>query len=286
MQAPKVPKAQIKPGDLKLPGRGGAPAMPLMPNQAMFRQKAWIGWWVIPLLLLLAIAAIIIYLLLPRNVTVPKVTGAKTSFDAEKTLTAAGLTLSPDVKQQVSTEQQAGTVLAQTPAAGQKAKKGSAVTVLVAVGSGTAQVPSIVKLNSGQADQALRGKGLTLGSGSPQPVDPAAKIASQIPAAGQVVKQGTPVNFFFAKAAPPGKVKNKENGAAADQAKKSAAQAAKGGAVPAIAAGSAAAAAVAGQVSKNGIVPVTVNCVQPGQEGDRDQDDPGRRARSSRRATS
>jgi beta-lactam-binding protein with PASTA domain len=267
VQAPKLPKAQIKPGDLKLPGRGGAPAMPLMPNQAMFRQKAWIGWWVLPLLLLLAIAAIVIYLLLPKNVTVPKVVGAKTSFDAEKTLTGAGLTLSPDVKQQVSTEKPPGTVLAQTPAAGQTAKKGSAVTVLVAVGSGTAQVPAIVKLTSQQADQALRSKGLTLGSGSPQPVDPAAKIASQIPAAGQVVKQGTPVNFFFAKAAPPGKVKGKENGAAADQAKKSAAQAAKGGAVPAIAAGTAAAAAVAGQVSKNGIVPVTVNSFSPAKKG-------------------
>ena len=95
VQAPKVPKAQIKPGNLKLPSGGGAPAMPLMPNQAMFRQKAWIGWWVLPLLLLLAIAAIVVYLLLPKNVTVPKVVGAKTSFDAEKTLTGAGLTLTP-----------------------------------------------------------------------------------------------------------------------------------------------------------------------------------------------
>jgi beta-lactam-binding protein with PASTA domain len=267
VQAPKVPKKQIKPGDLKLPSRGGAPAMPLMPNQAMFRQKAWIGWWVLPLLLLLAIAAIIIYLLLPRNVTVPKVVGAKTSFDAEKTLTAAGLTLSPDVKQQVSTEQPPGTVLAQTPPAGETAKKGSAVALLVAVGSGTAQVPSIVKLNSAQADQALRAKGLTLGSGSPQPVDPAAKIASQIPAAGQVVKQGTPVNFFFAKPAAPDKaaVKGKDK-AAQQQAKKSAAQAAKGGAVPAIAAGTAAA-AVAGQVSKNGIVPVTINAFDAAKKG-------------------
>jgi beta-lactam-binding protein with PASTA domain len=262
-----MPRAQVKPGDLKLPGRGGAPAMPLMPNQAMFRQKAWIGWWVLPLLLLLAIAAIIIYLLLPRNVTVPKVVGAKTSFDAEKTLTAAGLALSPDVKQQVSTERPPGTVLAQTPAAGQTAKKGSFVTVLVAVGADTAQVPSIVKLNSTQADQALRAKHLTLGSGSPQPVDPAAKIASQIPAAGQVVKQGTPVNFFFAKPAPPGKVAGGKDKAGQQQAKKSAAQAAKGGAVPAIAAGSAAAAAVAGQVSKNGIVPVTVNAFSAAKKG-------------------
>ena len=35
--------------------------------------------------------------------------------------------------------------------------------MLVAVGTGTAEVPTIVKLTSGQADQALRAKGLTLG---------------------------------------------------------------------------------------------------------------------------
>jgi beta-lactam-binding protein with PASTA domain len=263
--APKMPKAQIKPGDIKLPSRGGAPAVPLMPNQALFRQKAWIGWWVLPLLLLLAIAAIVIYLLLPRQVVVPSVVGAKSSFDAEKTLTQAGLALSPDVKQQVSGEKPAGTVLAQTPAAGQKIKKGAFVTVLVAVGSGTAQVPSIVGKNSGQADQLLRGKNLTLGTGSPQPVDPQAKIASQIPAAGQVVKQGTPINFFFAKPAPPGKVKGQSK-AGADQAKQSAAQAAKGGAVPALAAG-ATAATLAGQVSKNGIVPVTIPAFSAAKKG-------------------
>jgi beta-lactam-binding protein with PASTA domain len=264
VQAPKLPKAQIKPGDLSLPGRGGAAAMPLMPSQAVFRQKAWIGWWVLPLLLLLAIAAIVIYLLLPKNVLVPKVVGAKSSFDAEKTLTQAGLGLNPDVKQQVSSEQKPGTVLAQTPAAGQKTKKGSLVALLVAVGANTAQVPSIVGMNSAQADQALRAKSLSLGTGSPQPVDPAAKIASQIPAAGQVVKQGTPVNFFFAKPAPPGKAKG--SAAAKDQAKKAAAQAVKGGAVPAIAAG-ATAATVAAAVAKNGIVPKEVQAFSPVKKG-------------------
>jgi hypothetical protein len=156
-------------------------------------------------------------------------------------------------------------VLAQTPAAGQNAKKGSLVALLVAVGSSTSQVPSIVGMNSSQADQALRSKNLSLGTGSPQPVDPAAKIASQIPAAGQVVKQGTPVNFFFKKPAPPDKV-NAKTAAAKDQAKKSAAQAAKGGAVPALAAG-ATAASVAGAVAKNGIVPVEVQAFSPAKKG-------------------
>jgi beta-lactam-binding protein with PASTA domain len=264
VQAPKVPKAQIKAGDIKLPSGGGAPAVPLMPNQALFRQKAWIGWWVLPLLLLLAIAAVVIYLLLPKNVVVPNVVGSKSSFDAEKTLTQSGLTLNPAIKQQLASAQP-GTVLAQTPAPGKKASKGGLVALLVAIRPKTAQVPSIVGMNSAQADQALRAKNLSLGTGSPQPVDPAAKISSQIPAARQVVKQGTPINIFFKRPAPPDKVKAK-TAAAKEQVKKTAAQAKQGGPAPALATG-ATAAAVAAAAAKHGIVPVTVSAFDAAKKG-------------------
>ena len=48
-----VNASQLKPGQLKLPGRGGAgaPAMPLLPTQGVFRQKPWIPWWAVPLLI-------------------------------------------------------------------------------------------------------------------------------------------------------------------------------------------------------------------------------------------
>jgi hypothetical protein len=48
-----------------------------------------------------------------------------------------------------------------------------------------------------EADQALRAANLSLGQASPQPVDPAAEISDQVPAAGETVKEGTPVNVFF-----------------------------------------------------------------------------------------
>src|SRR6201999_3416784 len=76
-------------------------------------------------------------------------------------------------------------------------KKESPVTVLVAVGSGKVTVPNIVGQTAGDAEKALRAKNLTLGQASPQPVDPAGKISSQIPAAGEVVKAGSPVNIFY-----------------------------------------------------------------------------------------
>ena len=88
----------------------------------------------------------------------------------------------------------------QSPAAGETAEKDSEVTLLVAVGSGDVEVPDITGKTPAEAEQALRAEKLTLGQASPQPVDPAEKISSQIPAAGEVVKEGTPVDIFFPEA--------------------------------------------------------------------------------------
>ena len=61
-------------------------------------------------------------------------------------------------------------------------------------------MPNIVGKTATEADQVLRKRKLTLGQASPQPLDPAKKISSQIPPANQVVKEGTPVNIFFPEA--------------------------------------------------------------------------------------
>jgi beta-lactam-binding protein with PASTA domain len=140
---------------------------------------------------------VVLYLLLPKNVVVPDVVGAASAFDAEKTLTDKGLKLAPEQKQKTTKDADPGTVIGQVPAAGKKAEKGSAVSLLIAVGSGEATVPNIVGRTAAEAEQVLRKRKLTLGQASPQPLDPAKKISSQIPAANQVVKQGTPVDIFF-----------------------------------------------------------------------------------------
>jgi beta-lactam-binding protein with PASTA domain len=201
-----------------MPGRGGSTPMgPLMPTQGVFKQKAWLPWWLIPLLLLLLLLLFFLLRTLPQNVIVPKVVGETSTFNAEKKLTVVDLKLDPNKKEQATDKAPAGTILEQTPKAGDKVEKGTPVAVLVAVGTGKHSVPDITKKNASDADALLRTKDLTLGQASPQPVDPKGLIVSQIPAAGEIVKAGTPVNIFYADpadAANKKKQKDKEKGGA------------------------------------------------------------------------
>jgi beta-lactam-binding protein with PASTA domain len=195
---PAVPSKNVDLMKLKAPGGVAAPQMPLMPNQVVFRHSAWLPWWVargLPLLLLLAL---LLFLFLPRNVVVPEVTGAKAAFEAEQKLTKAELKLAPAPKQKISNEAPPGTVIGQTPKAGEKAKKGSEVAILIAVGDGKVQVPDIVGKTQVDAEKLLRAEKLTIGQIQPQPPDPKAKISSQIPAAKEVVQEGKPIDIFLA----------------------------------------------------------------------------------------
>jgi beta-lactam-binding protein with PASTA domain len=196
---PAIPSKNVDLMKLKAPGSGmAAPQMPLMPNQVVFRHKAWLPWWIALLLPLLLLLALLLFLLLPRNVVVPEVTGAKSAFEAEEKLTEASLKLAPAPKQKVSTEAPPGTVIEQTPAAGEKAKKDSEVTILIAVGDGKVEVPNVVGQTQGEAEKTLREANLTIGQVQPQPPDPKAKISSQIPAEKEVVAEGKPIDLFMA----------------------------------------------------------------------------------------
>jgi beta-lactam-binding protein with PASTA domain len=189
--------------NLKLPGGPAPPAVtgPLLPTQAVFRQKPWLPWWVAIVIPLLALLALLLFLFLPKNVEVPDVVGKKSAFEAEKAITAAGLQLAPATKEKVNTKLPPGTVLSQTPAAGETAEKESEVTLLVAVGNGKVSVPKIVGQTSAEAEKTLRDAGLTLGQATPQPIDLEAKIKSQIPAENEILKEGAPVDIFLATAA-------------------------------------------------------------------------------------
>jgi beta-lactam-binding protein with PASTA domain len=164
---------------------------------------------------------LLLFLLLrsaPQTVLVPKVVGAKSTFDAEKTLTVASLKLDPNKKEQPDDKAAAGSVLQQTPKAGTKVEKGTPVAVLVAVGTGKHNVPDITKKTASDADKLLRAQQLTLGQASPQPVDPKGLIVSQIPAAGEVVKAGTAVNIFYADPADAANKKKQKDKAKGDKA--------------------------------------------------------------------
>jgi beta-lactam-binding protein with PASTA domain len=199
-QGPQMGSMNAQAGQGMLSRRGGqssAPSGPLLPTQGTFAQKPWLPWWLIPLLLILALLLFLLFRSLPQEVLVPKVEGEASAFKAEEKLTKAELKLDPNQKEEVNDKVPAGSVLKQTPPAGTKVEKGEPVSILIAVGSGKVDVPNIVGLKLDEAEKALREKNLTLGQASPQPADPEGKIESQIPAEGEVVKAGAPVDIFY-----------------------------------------------------------------------------------------
>ena len=131
------------------------------------------------------------------KVSVPDVTGTTSSFEAEQKITAEGLALSANVAQERRAGVPPGTVVGQTPRAGAKVDPGSAISLLIAVGEQKTRVPDLSGVSSSDADVLLREAALTLGQASPQPVNRAAVVVSQIPAAGEIVSEGTPVDVFL-----------------------------------------------------------------------------------------
>jgi beta-lactam-binding protein with PASTA domain len=199
VRGPQLKQQNLRLDQLKMPSRGGGappPTGPLLPTQAVFRQKPWLPWWLAIVVPLLALLALLLFLFLPKNVEVPDVVGKKSAFEAEKAITEAGLRLAPATKEKVDGKVPPGTVLSQTPPAGETAEKDSEVSILVAVGNGKVTVPDLTGKTPGDAEKALRDAGLSLGQATPQPVDPKAQIKSQIPAAKEIVKEGAPVDIF------------------------------------------------------------------------------------------
>jgi beta-lactam-binding protein with PASTA domain len=205
-RAPRVPSKSFDLKSLRKGGGAGAAAMPaaftgpLLPTQAVFRQKPWIPRWVAFLLLFLIILAVLLFLLIPRTVAVPDIKGKKV-FGATKTLTEAQLTLDPVIKQKVAPNLPPGTIIDQTPAPGKKVKKQSQVHVITAIGTGNKSVPDVVGKTLTEANSIIEKKGLTVGAVNPQPPDPEGKVKSQIPAAGEVAKEGKPIQLFLETAA-------------------------------------------------------------------------------------
>jgi beta-lactam-binding protein with PASTA domain len=173
----------------------GAPQPP-PPMPATYRQRAWLPWWLsIAVPLVAAIVAAVI-LLMPKQTVVPNLKQAKNVFAAQTIATKAGLKLSPTVQMMTDPSAAPGSVINQTPAAGTKVKKGSLVSIEIAVGTGKVPVPLVVGVTPVVADTELRAAGLVLGAVSPQ-LNPNGKIATQIPRAQEQVAMGTPVAVFL-----------------------------------------------------------------------------------------
>jgi beta-lactam-binding protein with PASTA domain len=128
---------------------------------------------------------------------VPKLIG-QTQAQAALTLQNAGLALSPAAPQKKVSKGRVGAIVAQTPGAGRRVKTGSQVSIVVAVGTGTRKVPSVVGLTLADAEKKLRASGLSIVLPQlPPGVDAGkAKVSTQIPSPGEVVKANEPVSVF------------------------------------------------------------------------------------------
>ena len=187
--------------NLKMPG-GAAPAIsgPLLPTQAVFRQKPWLPWWSPIVLALLLAALLLAWLLIPRGQLVPDVAGM-TVAEASGKLAEEELLVGRRVLQ-VDPATEPGIVLGQNPAAGERADKGSAVGLTVAVRESTIRVPNLVDRTVRGAQRRLEDAGLTLGTVQPSSADPEARVSFQNPSAGKEWAKGAPVDVSVGESTP------------------------------------------------------------------------------------
>ena len=135
----------------------------------------------------------------PPGVAMPDVTGLAAA-DAVRALQARGL--KPKL-QQIASSQAPGTVVGQSPAAGKRAKRGTAVTLQVAKGRAAVAVPDVTGQTRQQAVAALQQAGLkTTVAQVPTSSQAPGTVVAQNPAAGQKVAQGSSVRLNIAKGQP------------------------------------------------------------------------------------
>lgn len=129
----------------------------------------------------------------PSGAEVPNVKG-DSQAQAQRELEAAGL--KAKIREQESSAAQDGTVLRQTPAAGDRAGKGSVVTLTVGSGPALVEVPDLFRMSGGEAKAALERAGLGVGSVRElsSAIVPAGEVLEQGVAAGTSVPRGTDVD--------------------------------------------------------------------------------------------
>ena len=172
------------------------------------RNRAWI--WVVGLFVVLAAALAVAWALGAfdsggGDVKVPDVTGMTTA-KAGTTLSEAGLRTGK-VTQVQSTEAPQGTVVSQSPAAGEQASKGSAVDLEVvgkpAPTATPVAVPDVVGSSQAAAEAQLTQAGFTvIIAQTPSDSVPAGTVISQAPQAGVFASQGGKVSIVVSSGPP------------------------------------------------------------------------------------
>ncbi len=183
------------------------PAAP-PPAATADRPRTPIWPWVIGLVLVAIVAAAV---WLPGalgndGVTVPGVTGM-TLDEARGALADAGLLVGALSPGELTVDTIQGTVLGQSPTAGQQVEAGTSVDLVVA-GSGTITMPDVTGLPQTEAEAAVIAAGLSVERLLTVYSDtvPAGSVVAQSPAAGSTVPPGTGVTLSLSggTAAPSG----------------------------------------------------------------------------------
>jgi beta-lactam-binding protein with PASTA domain len=170
------------------------------------RRWALWGWVTLVVLLIAGAAAAAYFLTRPKQVVVPKVIGEQISV-ARTTVEQAKFQVSTVP---VTNRRPSGIVVAESPAAGSKADKGSTVTLSVSSGPGNVSVPSVQGLTVAQATKALKKSGLKVGNVVQQSSTrfAAGQVTGTNPGTARSVPHGTGVTLFESTGQPQKKVPN------------------------------------------------------------------------------
>ncbi|MEU4209804.1 Stk1 family PASTA domain-containing Ser/Thr kinase [Streptomyces sp. NPDC026206] len=133
-----------------------------------------------------------------EKISVPDVLGA--SFDeAKSTLEGKGFTVK---QKQKESERTPGTVLDQDPKGGEKAEKGTEITLTVASQAATKTVPSVVGQTFDNAKKQLTDNGFNVVKEEEDSADkPAGTVVRQSPDGNTSARQGSTVTLFVSKGA-------------------------------------------------------------------------------------
>jgi beta-lactam-binding protein with PASTA domain len=166
-----------------------------------FRQRQWLPWWLIIVIPLIVLAVIWFLSTRTAEAAVPDLAPSADVFAAKSLLEENGFTLGETFEEE-SAEAEAGAIIEQTPAAGEVAAEGTAVSIKVAVGAEKVAVPDLTGQTADQAKATLTAAGFQLGKPLNEAADPAtATIANQIPVPDSLEATGAAIDVVFAETA-------------------------------------------------------------------------------------
>jgi len=131
-----------------------------------------------------------------KPLTIPEVAG-QTVEGAKETLTAAGLKVNPELKQQNSDEYKKNTVIGTDPKAGTEVERDSTVTLVVSKGPETVKVPNVVGQDEEAAKAALEAEGFTVQTVRQASTGPEGKVFKMSPKANTERPKGSVVRIYI-----------------------------------------------------------------------------------------